>query len=228
MSRQPSEEAGTAISILTQGQFTFYTVTEHGMTFLAETPRDTWLDVMKQLCGMHEGAVMTAERTLMLLADALNFGEKAFNEEFAQAIEGTRQSLGLTPKTISNAQWAYGRIDASRRRDGLTLAHYSVIAALPPAEQDRFMDNAIEAHMTVQALKQEVADKFPKTKRGKTRTTKPKPGKETAATALAKMIDVSNWLSEHSDEVDAKWKAALEKAHLIYRRKWQSGVRKKR
>lgn len=229
MSRQPSEEAGT-LSILTQGQFTFYTVTEHGITFALDTPQEAWLDVMEKLCGMFEGAEMAKQRALQLVADAMNYGETAYGEAHAQAINGMRQALGLNPKTIANAQSVYKRIEASRRRDGLTLSHYSLLAPLPIEDQERFMDKALKdpKHtLSVAELKEEVAITHPKTKRGKTRTTKPKPGKETAATALAKLIDVSNWLSEHVDEVNEKWKAALEKAHLVYRRKWQSGVKKK-
>jgi hypothetical protein len=121
----------TVTSILTQGSFKFYTVTEHGIEFKPNTPRADWLEVMKRLCDMFEGAEMTKQRSLMLLADAANYGESEYGEEFAQAIEGMRQALGLTPKTVANAQSVYKRIEASRRRDGLTLGHYSVIAPLP-------------------------------------------------------------------------------------------------
>lgn len=126
----------TATSILQQGSFRFYTVSEHGIEFKPNTPQDEWLATMKRLCDMFEGAEMTKQRSLMLLADAANYGESEYGEEFAQAIEGMRQALGLTPKTIANAQHVYKRIEASRRRDGLTLGHYSVIAPLPVNEQD--------------------------------------------------------------------------------------------
>lgn len=212
----------TATSILQQGSFRFYTVSEHGIEFKPNTPQDEWLATMKRLCDMFEGAEMTKQRSLMLLADAANYGESEYGEEFAQAIEGMRQALGLTPKTIANAQHVYKRIEASRRRDGLTLGHYSVIAPLPVNEQDEFMDRVLanpQHTLTVAELKTEVATVHPETKRGQRRKVKEKAVEETSATVLQKLIDASNWFSEHAPT--EKMKGPLSKLHLAYRRKWK-------
>lgn len=212
----------TVTSILQQGSFKFYTVTEHGIEFKLNTPRAEWLDAMQRLCGMFEGAEMTKQRSLMLLADAANYGESEYGEDFAQAIEGVRQALGLTPKTVANAQSVYKRIEASRRRDGLTLGHYSVIAPLLPAQQDQFMSMVTadpQRTLTVAELKTEVAIVHPETKRGTKRKVKEKPVEESSATVLQKLIDASNWFSEH--EPIEKMKAPLSKLRLAYRRKWR-------
>lgn len=141
--KSPSEEAPGTTSIMTQGGFQFYTVMERGMTFKPETPKELWLEAVRKLLGMYEGATITRERALMMLADALNFGYDAYGEKFSQAIDGARSALGLTPKTIANAQWVYKSIEPYRRRDELTLAHYSVIAGFDANEQEQFIATAL-------------------------------------------------------------------------------------
>lgn len=216
-----------SLSILSQGTFEYYEVTEHGITFRPATPKGTWLRAVQQLCGMFEGAEMTRQRALMMLADALNYGQDEYGEEFAQAIDGTREALGLSPKTIANAQWVYGKIDASRRRDGLTLGHMSVIASLPVEAQETMMVTAIMEHMTVSQLKETVAEIHPKTKRGKDRKKKAKANEntDTAESILQKLSDSSAWLK--ANKPTEKMKQPLADCHLAFRRKWQTGVKKK-
>lgn len=205
--------------ILTVGKFDFYAVSEHGMTFVPETPRAEWLDAVKRLTHFYEGSEMARERCLMCLADALNFGELAFSEEFAQAIDSTREALGLSPKTIANAQWVYKKIDASRRRDGITLGHYSVIAALEPETQDRFINEALREHMTVSTLKEHVAEHHPKTKRGQKRATKPKAtfsNTDDAESITLKLAECAAWLTP--ELVTKEMKDSLGYCYKLYRR----------
>lgn len=223
-----------APSILQPGTYDHYSVTEHGITFIPETSRDQWLVAIQRLCGMYEGVELTKQRTLMLLADALNWGQDAFGEEFAQAIDNTRASLGLSPKTIANAQAVYKRIEVSRRREGITLGHYSVIAALEVGEQDRYVEQILTNKMTIGTLKEIVAAEHPKTKRGKDR----KSGivadmngvraeliiEETEASALQKLEDVLEWIEGNG--ISEKWKLGLEAVYKIFRRKWQTGKRR--
>lgn len=217
-------------SILTPGKFSVYEVSEHGITFTDNISREQWLSVMQRLCGMVEGSEMTKQRALMLVADAANYGEKRFGEEFSEAISGMRQALGLTPKTIANAQWVYKKIESSRRRDGLTLGHYSVIAAIKePSDQNAFIEKVIsdpKHTLTVQELKEEVAEKFPKTKRGKDRKTKVTEAEETTESTFTRNLNgCADWISEHG--LKAHNKEAAETIHKAYRRKWQSGRKKK-
>lgn len=171
---------------------------------------------------------MTKQRALMLVADAANYGEKRFGEEFASAISGMRQALGLTPKTIANAQWVYGKIEAARRKSGLTLGHYSVIAAIKDADaQDKFIEQVIsdpKHTLTVQELKEEVAEKFPKTKRGKTRKTKSPDDGDTAGTVLHKLADCADWFM--SNEPTEKMKPSAQIIYKAYRRQWMGGHKK--
>lgn len=219
------------LSILTPGKFSVYEVSEHGITFTDNISREQWLSVMQRLCGMVEGSEMAKQRALMMVADAANFGEKKFGEEFAAAISGMRQALGLTPKTIANAQWAYGKIEAARRKDGLTLGHYSVIAAIKePSDQDGFIEQVVKdpKHtLTVQELKEEVATKFPKTKRGKPRkTTAVESSEDDADSITQKVIDVANWYAAGNPPTQ-KQKGPMETIYKAYRRKWASGRKRK-
>lgn len=173
---------------------------------------------------------MTKQKALMLLADALNYGQDAYGEDFSQAVEGMRQALGLTPKTIANAQAIYKKIEPERRRDGITLGHYSVISALDPAEQDKLMDRALadpKHTFTVDELKNEVAAIHPKTKRGKTRKVKAQPNYDgdTAETVLHKLADCADWFKSNS--ATEKMKSDMQEIYKAFRRKWASGRAKK-
>lgn len=215
------------LSILDTGERKFFTVSEHGISFRPAIPKSEWLDAVSQLCAMFEGAALTKERTLMLLADALNYGEQSYGEEFAQSISNTRQALGLSPKTIANAQWVYGKIEAGRRKDGLTLGHLSVLASLKPDEQDLLMQTAIDERMTVTDLKEHVKEHHPKTKRGKTRKTKAQSDDgDTTETVLHKLSDCADWFM--SNEPTEKMKSDMAEIHKVFRRHWQNGKAKKK
>lgn len=209
--------------ILTVGKFSFYAVSETGMSFIPETPKVQWLDAVKRLTHFYEGSAMAKERCLMLLADALNFGELAYGEDYTQAVDGMRQALGLSPKTISNAKWAFGKIDVSLRKEGITLHHYNLIAALEPSEQARFINKAIQKQMTIRELRDEIAIVHPKTKRGK-----PRAGKKTLIVDLESeegllhaQVKIAEWLLEQSRnkvKLNGAWKSALEDPYKAYRR----------
>lgn len=218
-------------SILTPGKFSVYTVSAHGITFTDNISRDQWLSVMQRLCGMVEGAEMTKQRALMLAADAANYGEKRFGEEFASAIDGMRQALGLTPKTIANAQWAYGKIPAEARLDGLTLGHYTVIAGIKELDdQKAFIARVIEdpKHtLTVAELKEEVSEKFPKTKRGQDRKKKVQESSEDDADSITqKLRDSAKWFAAGNKPTE-KMKADLTDIYKAYRRQWAPGRKSK-
>lgn len=186
------------------------------MEFKAETPREIWLESVQKLCGMYEGTELARQRTLMLLADALNFGEKTYGEDFAASIDGAREALGLSPKTLANAQWTYGKIDASRRRDGITLGHYSVVAALEEKEQEKYFDQILNHKMTISVLKEIVTEEHPKTARG----TKRKTGEDTDTTILEKLESCSHYFVDHNPTEGMKFQ--LRALNLVYRRKWQA------
>lgn len=206
-------------SILEQGEFEFYSVSSHGITFKPLIPRDEWLSVVEKLLAMFEGAVLTKERVLMLLADALNFGEEPFGEEFAQAIDDTRSFLGLSPKTIANAQSIYRKIEPSRRRDGISLAHYGLLTKYEPQEQDRYMELIISSRLTVASLKDQIKEDHPKPPKEK------KQRKKSEAAALRKLMEAADYLvsTKVSELAFEKWGSTIKKICEIGRK-----IRKKR
>jgi hypothetical protein len=156
-------------SILDPGKFQFYSVSEHGIQFNPGTPQGTWLDVVHQLTTMFESSHRLHIRVMFLLGDALTFGEAAYGEEFAQAIDLTRKVLQLSEKTIKNASWICSSIDPSLRRETLTFSHHEVVAPLEPEEQSEFLDQAESENLTVSALRKIIKERHPTTSRGEER-----------------------------------------------------------
>jgi len=72
------------------------------------------------------------------IGDWIKFGERKWGEKYAQALDETPFSL----RTLQNDVWVAAAIEPSRRREELTFSHHAVVAALPPAEQDRWLDRA--------------------------------------------------------------------------------------
>jgi len=72
------------------------------------------------------------------IGDWIRFGDRKWGEKYAQAVEETPFSQG----TLQNDVWVCERIESSRRREQLTFSHHAVVAALPPAEQDKWLDLA--------------------------------------------------------------------------------------
>lgn len=208
--------SGLKPNILTVGNFLFWSVSQYGIEFKSSTPRDEWLDAVKRLCLMHDGAAMTRERTLMLLADSLNFGEQAYGEEFAQAIDGTREALGLSPKTIANAKWVYGKIQCSFRKDGLRLGHYTAIAALEPDQQEKYIELALQDKMSIETLKEIVREAHP----GPAKKIKPLMIDD-EKTAFQKLVEVNAYFSSTDiTQLSDAWKPHLEITAKIYRHRW--------
>lgn len=74
------------------------------------------------------------------LGDWVRYGEAAYGEMYAQAIEESPYSYG----TLRNDVWVCNAIEPDRRRPRLTFGHHAIVAPLPPQEQDRWLDQAEE------------------------------------------------------------------------------------
>lgn len=217
--KSPSDESGsiTTPTIMDQGQFEFWTVTETGIDFNKATPKEQWLEVVEKLTKMFEGTHRLHVRTMFMLGDALRFGEAAYGEDYAQAIDMTRKVMQVSEKTIKNAAWICASVDAARRRETLTLAHHEVVAALDDAEQDELLGKAESENLTVSGLKKEVKARHPETKRGRTRKTGVDLTSEEGLHHAQEKVGA--WLSENKTaKLSKKWKAALEPAYKAYRR----------
>jgi hypothetical protein len=76
--------------------------------------------------------------TAWWIGDFLNFGERTYGEKYAQFIETT----GKTPEALRKYQWVAEQMSPKRRREALTFGHHDAVAALPPAEADKILDDA--------------------------------------------------------------------------------------
>lgn len=159
-------------SIMTQGDFEFYVVSEHGIEFKKDCTREAWLEALEKLSGMYESSGRLHFRSICMLGDAFNFGERTFGEEYAQAIDSARKYMRLNMKTVQNAAWICASIEPSRRREALSLSHHEAVAALDDAEQDELLALAENEGLSVSALKKVVSERHPKTAKGKKRATK--------------------------------------------------------
>lgn len=72
------------------------------------------------------------------IGDLLAYGEAAWGEKYAQAIEATGHKVGYLMNVSSVAQ----KIPAARRHPELTFSHHQEVAAMPEAEQDQWLDKA--------------------------------------------------------------------------------------
>jgi N6-adenosine-specific RNA methylase IME4 len=92
---------------------------------------DGWLEVGATLRDM--------DRKLpWMIGDWLNYGERKYGEKYSQALETT----GLEYQTLNGMKWAASRFEIMRRRTNLSWSHHREVAALPPVEQDHWLDEA--------------------------------------------------------------------------------------
>ena len=127
---------------------TYVTETPTGLTFRPDTPIEVWAGLTERL-----------QRQLKLvewaLADAVNFGEHAYGEDYAQWVEET----GLVKRTIQNIARIGREIPPARRRAGVSFSHHAEVITLPVPEQESLLDRAERAGMTRYDLRDAVRER---------------------------------------------------------------------
>lgn len=86
------------------------------------------------------------------IGDWLNFGERVFGEEMAQAAEATR----LAPQTLANRMSVCRHIPPERRRASLAFGVHAEVAYLEPGERDQWLDRAEQGQWTRAKLREEM------------------------------------------------------------------------
>jgi hypothetical protein len=66
--------------------------------------------------------------------------------------------VGLNYQTLRNYAWVARRFSMSRRRDELSFGHHMEVARLTTAEQDRWLDQAIEHRWTTGQLRRQLKE----------------------------------------------------------------------
>jgi hypothetical protein len=92
--------------------------------------------------------------------DWLLLGEDRFGEESAQAIEDPASryeraagQIGMSARHLENITSVCRRIDRSRRRGELHFSHHVAVAPLEPADQERWLQAAIDGKLSKEALR---------------------------------------------------------------------------
>jgi hypothetical protein len=113
-----------------------------GLALASGLPYERWEAIGRALWAMEWGR-------LWWLGDWLAYGECAYGERAAQA-----EALdGYDYATLSGARWVCSRIEAARRRPELSFAHHQEVAALAPAEQERWLAAAAREGWSVRELR---------------------------------------------------------------------------
>ena len=168
MSLATMEPQQLDFTILSPGDREWGVVTDQGITFAPSTSYAQWEEVTKTAAALYEGSYRTHTRAMFLLGDALDFGEQAFGEQSAQAIDQTRAVMRLAGKTLQNASWIARSIPPQNRKlDTLSFAHHEVVAKLEPEEQAKFLNLAEAEGLTQADLKKQVKAAHPSPKNGK-------------------------------------------------------------
>ncbi len=87
------------------------------------------------------------------IGDWCNYGERAYGETYAQAIEQT----GYAYQTVAHDAWVAGKVEVCRRRQSLSFAHHQEVAKLEPTEQAEWLDKAEENSWTRRELRRALA-----------------------------------------------------------------------
>jgi hypothetical protein len=137
-SRKPTRKRGTRIhdQVL---------ATRLGLRFAGHLTFEGW-----ERAGAEIAQIISS--SAWCLGDWIVVGQSRFANRYKQVIE----AFGLDYQTIRNYAWVARRFELSRRRDTLSFQHHAEVAALPPAEQDRWLDRAERFGWSRNRLRQEV------------------------------------------------------------------------
>ena len=83
------------------------------------------------------------------LGDWLLFGERTFGNRYRTAVEAT----DLDYQTLRNYAWVAGSFAPHRRRGELSFQHHAEVAALSEAEQDLWLNRAIQGRWSRNELR---------------------------------------------------------------------------
>jgi hypothetical protein len=83
------------------------------------------------------------------IGDWSRYGSGRYGEKYAVAARIT----GYDVQTLMNMAYVASRFEISRRREKLSFSHHAELAALPPDEQERWLNCAEVEGLSVRALR---------------------------------------------------------------------------
>jgi hypothetical protein len=145
LSLQETLPAENALVLLPEAHYV--TETDRGLEFKPDTPIEVWGSLTERLIIAHRKLEFS-------IADAINFGEQAYGEQYAQWVEET----GLSKRTLQNIARIGRLVPPSRRRAHVSFSHHEAVAMLQAEDQERMLDLAEERGMTRYELRDAVRD----------------------------------------------------------------------
>jgi hypothetical protein len=100
--------------------------------------------------GPHLG--LAGRSSAWWLGDWVRYGLRAYRHSYAVAA----RLSGYDEKSLMNMAYVASRFEISRRRESLSWSHHADLAALPPPDQDRWLDRAVGERLTVHALRRAI------------------------------------------------------------------------
>ena len=88
------------------------------------------------------------------IGDWIRYGNRRYGEKYEEAASLT----GYDCQSLMNMAYVSGRYEPSRRREGLSFSHHAELAALPPAEQEIWLDRVEAGELSVRALRIELRE----------------------------------------------------------------------
>lgn len=200
-----TEDAMTRLDVLISGVETHWvSETPTGLAFDADTPIEVWAPLTARL-------IVQSKRIEFALADAINFGELAYGDLYAQWVEET----GLTKRSLQNIARVGRAIEPARRRAALSFSHHAEVASLPRDEQESLLEAAERSGMTRYDLR-DAARERRRELEDRAATPEPSPAEESHV-----------WIPQRSDLTDESRAdldvrlAGIGKRHAIgYERAW--------
>lgn len=127
------DNVGTDIAgvLTTWTEAEYVTETPTGLIFATDTPIEVW-------GALTERMIRQSKRLHWAIADAINFGDAAYGEKYAQWVDET----GLTVSTLNKIAWVGRKFPQDRRRESVDFTYHEQVAALEPEDQDAVLDAA--------------------------------------------------------------------------------------
>jgi len=95
-------------------------------------------------------AALEGQVCLMALGDALEYGERAYGEKYAQAVEQTGKPYG----SLANVAWVARNVPLPVRRPELTFSHHQAVAPLDDAKAQKcWLDKAVKEEWSYRELR---------------------------------------------------------------------------
>lgn len=101
----------------------------------------------------------TAQGVQFWIGDWIRYGESEYGEKYAQGL----QTTGQTYQTLADDVYVASRVEISLRNEKLSFNHHRAVAALPPAQQKKWLSRAVTEGWSYRELRREIE----KDKRGK-------------------------------------------------------------